>query len=95
MIYIQETFVNISKGYICSESEVYKTDFDSVNKLFRALNKEHGKCVSKMYIGEGQHIGYVFQKRQKYDDSKETFLLETWVSFHKEKPTKTFHYMDL
>jgi hypothetical protein len=42
-------------------------------------------------------IGWTFQKRQRYDGSKEYFLQEVWVTLHQASPTKTieYHYLDL
>ena len=66
-------------------------DATSQRDFFSASQKEHGRCVSKVYL-EGSEgtiaIGWVFQKREKYEDSKDTFIHETWVSLYDEwQPT--------
>jgi len=83
------------------ESEVYESFTGDKGELYRDLVKEHGRCVSKVYIDlkdePYKHIGWVFQKRKKYDDSDKTFVAETWVDVHTAEPTKTikYHYANL
>lgn len=50
--------------------------------LFRRLSREFGRCVSKVYVGEGNPIGWVFEKKQPYID-KGFFIQETWVTICK------------
>lgn len=78
-IVIRESFVNADTGYQYGETGFYETFTDDTGVLFRELQKEHGRCVSKMYKGNGVPCGWVFQKRQKYEDSPETYTQETWV----------------
>ena len=88
---VSESWVNATKGYRLGDSGVYESYTDKVSELFRAMQKEYGRCVSKAYIdesGNSKHIGWVFQKRKQYDDCKESYLQETWVSIH-EKPNET------
>lgn len=94
MLYIQEEWVNASEGYNLGSSEVYQTRFDDIGNLFRSLQCEYGRCISKVFIGNENPIaiGWVFEKRKKYDDCNKTFLLETWVTLHNEKPVKTITY---
>ena len=68
---------------VLGESDFYETFTDNKGELFKSLQKEYGRCVSKMYIdlkdGSTKEIGWVFQKRKKYEDCEKTFLLETWI----------------
>ena len=91
-LFIQEQWVNASRDCITGESGVYETFTDSPGELFRSCQKEYGRCVGKVYIGDGQAIGWVFQKRMQYDDCQETFLLETWITLHSALPVKTIEY---
>lgn len=56
---------------------------DDRGRLFRDLQREYGRCVSKMYReyknGADRAVGWVFQGRDKYQDSNKTYLRETWV----------------
>lgn len=65
--------------------------------IFRASQKEFGRCISRAYIdtAEGvKAIGWVFVKRDRYEDTGETFLHETWVTLLTEydaRPRVTYH----
>ncbi len=88
---------NRTKGCRNGDSDVYKTFTDSYGELYRAMMREYGRCTGKVYIDTktgARAIGWVFMKRQTYDDCNETYILETWVTVHKAPPTKTteFHY---
>jgi hypothetical protein len=60
-------------------------DVESNKELFRKLAREFGRCVSKVYVdqfsGEAIPVGWVFQKKERYTDTKEPFLKETRVTF--------------
>lgn len=92
---IQETWVSKTEGYISGENEPYEPYTDNIGELFRFLQQEYGRCTSKVYIDTEQGtraIGWVFEKRQGYLDCKETYLMETWVMLHEQKPTRTIEY---
>jgi len=97
-LYVQETQVNVTEGYTFGDSEVYETFTDSVQRLFRACQREHGRCTGRVYIdgadGKARAIGWVFVKRERYQDSGEYFTLETWVTLHQAPPDRhvTYHY---
>jgi len=67
-------------------TEPYEPFTDDVGTLFRALQREHGRCVSKVYHdgadGQPIPIGWVFQKRQQYSDCADTYLQEVWVTLY-------------
>jgi len=100
MLLLQETWLNRTEHYIIDSTDVYKTAFDDKGELFRHLQKEYGRCISRVYTetpGEPQPIGWVFLKRQRYDGSNDTYLLETWCTLHRKPPTVTvqYHYLGL
>ena len=93
--YVQER--NDGMRYHAGESGMYEPYTENKGELFRAMQREHGRCTGHVYIdGEGMEpvkVGWVFQKRVKFSDCNETFLQETWVTLHKSKPTvKTTHH---
>ena len=96
MIHIKEQYINKTLFESCGESEVYETFTDSVGELFKHLQQEFGRCVSSMYIdkkdGTTKKIGWVFEKKNKYNDCDETYVQETWIELHKTKPKKTIEY---
>lgn len=87
MLVIRETSVNTTENCIFSESDWYEPYTNNLGKLFKTMLKEYGRCVSKVYVntpdGGADQIGWVFEKRAKYEDTKETYLQETWVT-HKQ-----------
>lgn len=60
----------------------------TVKRLFRLCAKEYGRCIGKIYVdtkdGETKAVGWVFQKRERYTDCKDTYIHETWVEVAKE-----------
>ncbi len=97
-LYVQETYRNATEDHGIGESDVYETFTDSPGDLYRAMQREYGRCVSKVYIdkagGPPLAIGWVFQGRDKYEDTDETYLREVWVTLHDAPDTVTreHHY---
>jgi len=96
-ILIQEDWVNRSGGYGCGDSGIYECAYDNIGDLFRALQSFYGRCESKVYVGDGVAVGWVFVKAEKYRDSEETYIQETWVTLQTELPTvvRTPHYLEI
>ena len=103
-LYIKETSIEVredDKRYGIFESDVYESWFDTsmpMSRILKHLMKDYGRIIEKVYVGDENliHVGYVFQKRVKYEDSKDTYILETWITFHEQKENKevkiTYHY---
>ena len=92
---ISEDQINVTEGYRSGESGVFECFTDHPGELFRALRRNYGRCTGKVRVDVGNSvkaIGWVFEKRRKYDDCDETYLLETWVTVHEKKPTRTIEY---
>ena len=74
-MHLSITKVNRDKGYIFDrETQPVATK----TGLFLDLSRQFGRCCSKMYIGNGKQIGWVFEKKEPYDDNG-VFIQETWV----------------
>lgn len=98
-LYVKETFVNRTKNAIFGESDIYESFTGDTKRLFRDLQKEYGRCTSKMYMdtpnGETKQIGWVFEKVMPYEDARskdDTYLREVWVEVHDAEPTRTVKY---
>ena len=81
-ITIKETWINSTKNYRVGETEYYESFTENVGELFLSLQKEFGRCSSKIYVdlpNEATPCGWVFVKRVKYDDVDQYYLQETWV----------------
>ena len=89
MLHLKETQVNQSENYLCYEPYWFETRHEDKGSLFKALQKEHGRCRGRSYRDTekgAKHVGWVFLKREEYEDSHETFLLETWTEFRDIAP---------
>lgn len=82
---IRETFVervddgDEKKAVIYGEGNWYDVDD---NDLYRRLQREYGRCESKIYVDTARgarECGWVFVKRVPYDDAPGTYLREVWV----------------
>ena len=91
-LFVQEEYVNATKGYRIGDSTPQESRFETPSEVYKFSLKEFGRCMGKVYIGEGKHIGWIFQKRVKYEDCNEYYLQETWITIHKGKPVKTIEY---
>jgi len=94
MLQIRETYTEVKEmedswgwdrvAYQFGESDWYEPFTEDLGKLFKSLRKEYGRCVSKVYQDAPDRtadpIGWVFQKRVKYQDCNKTYLQEVWVT---------------
>jgi len=100
---IKETWVereSEEQHCIIGESDLYEPFTDNIKRLFLSLQREYGKCTSKVYQDTPSGIiaiGWVFEKMVKYSDCNKYYLQETWIELHDSKPdTKTtYHYHTL
>jgi hypothetical protein len=79
---IREIAIDTSTNAVFSESGIFEAFTDSRNDLFKACQKEYGRCVSPILIETryGTKVaGWVFQKKDYYEDTHEPFIRETWV----------------
>ncbi len=91
-IWLQEEYVNKTQGYRVGDSGIFESSMTTKSEVYKYYLKSCGKCVGKVYVGEGTHIGWIFQKLVKYEDCNEKYLQEVWVSLHNGLPTETVTY---
>jgi len=93
---INECWIDKTNNAGLGESNVYETFTDSKAILFKALQKDNGRCTGKVFIekldGSVVSIGWVFEKQVKYEDCNEYFTRETWVTLHNKKPKTTIEH---
>lgn len=99
-ILIEESWVDKTRGLRVGDSGIYETFTSDKGELYRSLQREYGRCISKVHIDTDNRvksIGWVFEKKQKYDDVNEYYIQETWVTLHESQPTRTIehHYKHL
>lgn len=93
---IKETWINATERYIIGNSDLPVDDstIKTLSDLYRYGVKNYGRCVSKMYIDpNARHIGYVFEGIAHYEDTKEPYKRETWLSIEHYKETINKEYL--
>ena len=96
-LWIQETFINETKGYQFGCGPWIDSECETMGELFLQLSREYGRCISKIYCdtksGAVKTVGWVFQKRMEYEDAwriadkRERFYLrEVWVNVSTVNP---------
>jgi hypothetical protein len=87
-LWVTLDFVDATRDMRYDHSGLEPTDFEEeeAGKLYHALRREYGRCVSKVYMTtrteEAVPIGWVFQKKEEYTDTNRKYLRETWVTVH-------------
>jgi hypothetical protein len=95
---IEKTHVNATENYLLGEpirDKIENTVLDGMTfgQMYRWFQSEgYGRCTSKVFVdtnnpNEPMQVGWVFLKRDKYEDTGETFLHETWVTLLKRHET--------
>jgi hypothetical protein len=104
-LWVSETFLNKTKDFRFGDTEPYETYTDTIGQLFREMQREYGRCVSRVYTdasGTTKQIGWVFEKRMQYEDARgndterDYYIREVWVTVYTAPPTKSikYHYYD-
>ena len=97
-IFIQETCVDRTQNLRTYDSDIYEAFTTDKVQLFRSLQREHGRCTGYIYIDTKtgrQKIGWVFEKRVKYDDCNEYYIQETWITLYQRAPEAHPPYLAL
>lgn len=83
---IKETYVNRTEGHIFGDSGWYKPWTDDRGELFRSLQKEFGRCESRVYIDTptgAKPSGWVFARKDAYEGNPckghPSYIREVWV----------------
>lgn len=77
-LWVSESFVNATENSRFGDSEPYETDATTRGELFRQLQAEYGRCISRLYVDRSDYygrssvsaVGWVFQSRQVYADAR-------------------------
>lgn len=96
---IRETYINATEGYSFGEQTVVNPSSTDVSEIFHACRSAYGRCVSRIYVDTNsgpKACGWVFQRREPYEDSTERYVREVWVQLLAEPDTVTVHplYID-
>ena len=96
---VRTTYRNASESYIIGDEEIpvgdsifYTEKGLDLSILYKYGVRNYGRCISKCYIDDSQgkpkQIGWVFIKRDKYEDTGETYLKETWLTVERKYPVR-------
>lgn len=93
---IEEAFVNATEGHIIDRTVCTDLLTSDPGELFRLCQREHGRCVSSIYIDtdEGtKRVGWVFEAIDRYQDTGERYLREVWITLLERVDTveRTLH----
>lgn len=90
LLHVARINVDRSTRYMDEREPVEGTIFEGVDAaylsgaLYRHGVREYGRCIGKVHVDTASrgtiHTGYVFLKRERYEDSNDTYLCETWLS---------------
>lgn len=90
-LWIRETYLNATEGYISGEGEWIETSTDDLGELYRELKSQYGNAHN-IYVGEGQKVGWCFTGRARYEDTGEAFTQEVWVNVSTTEPRRVVRF---
>jgi hypothetical protein len=88
MLLMREVHVDADKDWRLHETPYYRPFTEDRGTLFRSLQREFGRCISKVYAetADGDRpIGWMFQKKEQYTDTgrygrpAQYYTHEVWV----------------
>lgn len=87
MLQIREDYVvkhEDGRLYRAGDTPWYEPFTDNLGQLFKFLQREYGRCVSRVYQdtpdGTLDPIGWVFQKKREYEKGGRFYVQQTWVT---------------
>ena len=105
-MWVLEAFINRTRGYSFGESDWYESYHDTTGSLFRAMQREYGRCTSRMYMDRPSRfdgpsspvqVGWVFEKVMTYEDARppygdnDRYVREVWVQVSSTEPKREVH----
>lgn len=83
----REVCINVDRDAIIGTSDWCETWTNNIGKLFRAAQREYGKCIGRMRRDLDNdpsayttvETGWVFRSTQRYTDTHERYMREVWV----------------
>jgi len=89
MLQIRGTYVNETRGHCLGETGWYEPFTEDKGRLFRDLQREYGRCTSRIYVDTAagaKPVGWCFKKRMDYEDahlirdrSDRSYVRAVWV----------------
>ena len=86
---VREDYINATEGHRIADTSYEDAGFrfmETTGELYRYGVREYGRCTGKVWVDcsthARHHVGWVFQGREKYEDSDETYLREVWLGLY-------------
>lgn len=85
---VRETYFDKDTSRRFGQSDWYEPFTDKLGTLFRHNQQEFGRCVSKVYVVDSpssplRQIGWVFEKRMRYEGESDRYIREVWVEYRR------------
>lgn len=75
--------VNEDRGYVFYDEREPVGDDLALGDIFRHSLGEFGRCTGRVYVDTAngvRAVGWVFEKRERYEDTNEPYLCTTWIT---------------
>jgi hypothetical protein len=87
MIVLQFTHVNRTQNYTAYEEEkLFKTLKEAKAYLKENYPYRRAPIYLDLEDGSTKKTGYVYSHRDKYDDTRKTYIEDIWVCFYEQTP---------
>jgi len=85
-ILLRLTYLNRTKQYIThTEEETFSTKKEAKQHLKDMFPHKRTNMYRDTDNGNSKHIGYVYSRYNKYEDTQKRFIEEIWVTFYQVK----------
>lgn len=91
-LYVSEVFIDQNRNVIFGETQPYETHCTTPGELFKEMQSEYGRCVSRVYRDKKDRtvaVGWVFEKRMLYEGWSR---VDSWGD-RKAKPDEDDYYI--
>jgi hypothetical protein len=102
MFWVRETLLDRTGNYIFSDGDWWQTGDNTLGTIFKAFQREYGRCTGKMYIDRPKRfdgpstplqIGWIFESKQRFEDARsyrpeDYYIREAWVEVSTTEPEK-------
>lgn len=102
-MWVKETYLNETKGYIFGEGDWYESYHDTIGSLFKGLQQEYGRCTGRVYVDRTPRFdgpntplqtGWIFEKKIAYEDARhplkqnDFYVRAVWVEVSTTEPKR-------
>lgn len=95
-VIVRETYVDATRDAIFGDNEISLRDCyfagdetTDTGDVYRYGRDEWGRCIGRVYVDTDAGTlpcGWVYQSRQRYEDTGEPYVREVWLQLVTETP---------